>query len=241
LSIRRSESSFMENNFLQRLEMLVGPEALEILSNKRIIVFGVGGVGGQAAESLARSGIGSLTIVDRDIVDITNINRQIIALNSKIGQDKVEVLRQRLLDINPNLKITAIKEEVNFATLASFDLKSYDFVVDAIDSIYDKINLIMECVNHEIPIISSMGAGNRLDPTQVFIADIFQTTYDPLAKMIREHLRKAHVKKLAVVTSKEQPKKTLTRKPSSSPFVPPAYGLAIASYILNQYLMYNIK
>lgn len=231
----------MESNFLQRLEMLVGKEALDLLSSKRVIVFGVGGVGGQASESLVRAGIGHITIVDRDIVDVTNVNRQIIALHSEVGKIKVEVLKKRLIDINPELSIIALKSELNRETLGNFNLESYDFVVDAIDSVKDKLALIEFCNQHKLSLISSMGAGNRLDPTAVYITDIFKTSYDPLAKIIRSHLRKNNIKKLMVVTSKEAPKKTTTKTPSSSPFVPPSFGLAIASYVIRELLMYNIK
>jgi tRNA A37 threonylcarbamoyladenosine dehydratase len=229
------------DKFLHRIEMLVGEKNLMTIQSKKVIVFGVGGVGGQAAESIVRSGIGHITIVDRDVVDITNINRQVVALNSNVGDIKVEALRKRLLDINPNLGIKTIYDEVNETTINGFDLEEYDFVVDAIDSIRDKITLIEYCFLHQIPIISSMGAGNRFDPTKVIITDVFKTKDDPLAKIIRGALRKMAIKKLVVVTSLEPPVKTGLRTPSSSPFVPPAYGLAIASYIFQYFLNNNVK
>lgn len=231
----------MANKLTQRFEMLVGQDSIHVLRDKRVIVFGVGGVGGQAAESLVRSGIGHITIVDRDIVDETNINRQVVALVSAIGKVKVDVLKLRLLDINPLLDINAIKGELTRETLGNFDLNTYDFIVDAIDSVKDKIALVEYCYHQNLPLISSMGAGNRLDPTAVYITDIFKTSYDPLAKVIRAHLRKNNIEKLCVVTSEEAPKKTSGKTPSSSPFVPPAFGLAIASYVTRKLLMYNIK
>ncbi len=226
----------MVSNQFQRFNMLVGEEALALIAKKRVIVFGVGGVGGQAAESLVRAGFGHLTIVDRDIIDITNINRQIVALHSKVGKDKVTTLKERLLDINPNLDIVAIKNEINADTLHLFELDSFDFVVDAIDSIYDKLTLISYCNEHDIPMISSMGAGNRFDPTKVIVTDVFKTNYDPFAKVIRSQLRRLGVKKLAVVASSEIPQKTGHRTPASSPFVPPAFGLAIARYVFNYFI-----
>ena len=231
----------MANKLTQRFEMLVGQDSIHVLRDKRVIVFGVGGVGGQAAESLVRSGIGHITIVDRDIVDETNINRQVVALVSAIGKVKVDVLKSRLLDINPLLDINAINGELTRETLGNFGLDNYDFIVDAIDSVKDKIALIEYCYHQKLPLISSMGAGNRLDPTAVYITDIFKTSYDPLAKVIRAHLRKNNIEKLSVVTSEESPKKTSGKTPSSSPFVPPAFGLAIASYVIRKLLMYNIK
>lgn len=229
------------NKFLNRIEMLVGSENLMTIQTKKVIVFGVGGVGGQAAESMVRSGIGHITIVDRDVVDTTNINRQVVALHSNVGEIKVEALKIRLLDINPNLDIKAIFNEVNEKTIHDFELEHYDFVIDAIDSIRDKITLIEYCFSNQIPILSSMGAGNRFDPTKVIITDVFKTKDDPLAKIIRGTLRKKAIKKLVVVTSLEPPVKTGLRTPSSSPFVPPAYGLAIASYIFQYFLNNNVK
>lgn len=241
LFIPQFENLSMDNNIFQRFEMLVGSEVVNFLSERRIIIFGVGGVGGQAAESLVRAGLGHITIVDRDVVDITNINRQVIALHSTIGKSKIDVLKQRLLDINPHLEVVAIKQELNIETLEFFGLKSFDFIVDAIDSVKDKIALIKYCYDEKLNIICSMGAGNRLDPSLVYVTDIFKTNDDPLAKVIRSNLRKLEITKLVVVASKEVPKKTTTRTPASSPFVPPAFGLAIASYIVKYYLMYNIR
>lgn len=229
------------NKFLNRIEMLVGSENLMTIQTKKVIVFGVGGVGGQAAESMVRSGIGHITIVDRDVVDTTNINRQVVALHSNVGEIKVEALKIRLLDINPNLDIKAIFNEVNEKTIHDFELEHYDFVIDAIDSIRDKITLIEYCFSHQIPILSSMGAGNRFDSTKVIITDVFKTKDDPLAKIVRGTLRKKAIKKLVVVTSLEPPVKNGLRTPSSSPFVPPAYGLAIASYIFQYFLNNNVK
>lgn len=219
--------------------MLVKEEGIAKIKSLKVIVFGVGGVGGQAAESLVRAGIGHITIVDRDAVEISNTNRQIVALSSTLARAKVEVLKERLLDINPELSITALKQEINGDNIVNFNLESYDYVVDAIDSLKHKIALILYCLENNLKIVSSMGAGNRLDPTQVRIMDIFKTSYDPLAKMIRSTLRKNKMKRLMVATSLEAPFKTETKTPSSSPFVPPAFGLTIASYVIKQCLMYN--
>lgn len=223
------------------MEMLVGEQGLARINELKVVVFGVGGVGGQAAESLARAGISKIKLVDRDVVEISNTNRQIVALDSTIGHDKVAVLAQRIKDINPSICVEYEKKEVNATNLDDFNLCEYDFVVDAIDSIKDKLALIIYCLKKDINIISSMAAGNRLDPTQVVVMDLSKTSYDPFAKIIRSELRKIGLKHLPVVASLEAPFKTGSRTPSSSPFVPPAFGLVIASYIIRTVLMYNIK
>ncbi len=224
-----------------RTKALVGEEALKKLSNSHVLLFGVGGVGSFTAEALVRSGIGEITIVDYDIVDITNINRQLIALHSTIGLKKVDALRDRLLDINPELKIHAIDKKLDDKTLNSFFDVDYDYVIDAIDMVSSKLGLIKFCYNNGIKIISCMGTGNKLDPSKLVVTDIFKTSNCPLARVIRSELRKANVKGLKVVYSEEKPKpikdyenKSDDKKRivSSSSFVPSSAGLLIASEVV---------
>lgn len=201
------------------------------VGQSRIIIFGVGGVGGQALESLVRAGFKHITIVDRDVVEETNLNRQLIATVKTLGKPKVMVAKERMLEIDPEVTINTQFVEITEENITSFTLESYDFVVDAIDSFCAKMALIKYCLSNNIPLISAMGAGNRLDPTKIVISDIFKTSGDPLAKKIRAELRKANLKGLTVVSSAELPHENIGQKPGSSPFVPAASGLAIASYI----------
>ncbi len=241
---------------LARLELMVGSHALVRLAAKHVAVFGIGGVGGHAAEALCRSGVGSITIVDYDTVAETNINRQLAALHSTIGRSKVNVLAERCKDINPQCQINPLQEcysEDNSSQLLSDE---YDFVIDAIDMVSAKTHLIERCLEKNIPIISSMGAGNKWDPTQLRIADISETHTCPLAKVVRQRLRKDgwHAG-LTVVFSLERPARlsalerlndSCTRAadapmgqacvPGSTPFVPPAAGLVAASYVVGELL-----
>ena len=224
-----------------RTERLLGKEAMDILSNSHVAVFGVGGVGGYVCEALVRSGIGEISIIDHDTVALSNINRQIIALHSTLGRYKVDVMKERLLDINPEVKVNVYNTFYLPETADQFDLSEYDYVVDAIDTVSGKIALVMQAEKSHTPIISSMGAGNKLDPTRFEVADIYQTSVCPLAKVMRHELKKRGIRKLKVVYSKEEPVKTdnapeegsLRRStPGSTAFVPSVVGLIIAGEVV---------
>ena len=191
-------------NEFSRTELLLGAEAMEKLKNARVAVFGVGGVGGYAVEALARSGIGALDLIDDDRVCLTNINRQIIATRSTVGQYKVDVAKARVEDINPKCTVRIYKMFYTPETAGEFDFSQYDYVIDAIDTVTGKIELVMQARAAGTPIISSMGAGNKLDPTAFEVADIYETTICPLARVMRKELRKRGVEKLKVVYSKEE-------------------------------------
>ncbi|WP_087554690.1 tRNA threonylcarbamoyladenosine dehydratase [Clostridioides difficile] len=233
----------MENNFTTRTSFLVGDDGIEKLNNSNIIVFGVGGVGSFTVEALARAGVGNITIVDFDDVDITNINRQIPALHSTVGRYKVDVMEERILDINPNINIKKIRSLYNKDTSDEILTERYDYVVDAIDMVSSKIHLIETCEKKGLKIISSMGMGNKLDPTKIIVTDIHKTSTCPLAKVMRKELRDRGIKKLKVVYSTEQPielkKKVMNGRkvtPGSVSFVPSVGGLIIASVIVNELL-----
>lgn len=216
----------------ERTELVLGSTALEKLKNSKVIVFGLGGVGGYVCEMLVRSGLGEITVVDSDVVSESNLNRQIIALTSTLGKPKVEVLKNRLLDINPKLKITAILKRYEESTKDDFLLENYDYVIDAIDSLREKFLLIKTCKQANANIISSMGAGNRSGIPHFEIADISKTSYDPLAKKIRVMLKKENIKKLTVCYTKE-PAKTI--KPTASvAYYPSVCGITIASFVINE-------
>lgn len=233
----------MENNFTTRTSFLVGDDGIEKLNNSNIIVFGVGGVGSFTVEALARAGVGNITIVDFDDVDITNINRQIPALHSTVGRYKVDVMEERILDINPNINIKKIRSLYNKDTSDEILTERYDYVVDAIDMVSSKIHLIETCEKKGLKIISSMGMGNKLDPTKIVVTDIHKTSTCPLAKVMRKELRDRGIKKLKVVYSTEQPielkKKVMNGRkvtPGSVSFVPSVGGLIIASVIVHELL-----
>ena len=222
----------MDSRFA-RTELVLGLQAMEKLYRARVIVFGVGGVGGHTVEALARSGVGHLTIVDFDKVEVTNINRQLVALHSTIGKSKVEVLKNRLLDINPDIDVVAIEKFYLPENEQEFDLSKYDYVVDAVDNMSAKINLVLRANELNVPIISAMGAGNKINPTMLEVSDIYKTSVDPLAKILRHELRKRNIKKLKVVYSKEEPVKNENRTvPGSTSFVPSTMGLIIASEVI---------
>ncbi|GAA0698321.1 tRNA threonylcarbamoyladenosine dehydratase [Paraclostridium ghonii] len=230
----------MNKNFKTRTGLIIGNEGLEKLQNANVIVFGVGGVGSFAAEAIARAGVGKMTIVDFDDVDITNINRQIPALHSTVGKYKVEVMKERILDINPDIDIKAIRAKYTAQNSKEILCEDYDYVVDAIDMVTSKIHLIESCINKKLNIISSMGMGNKLDPTKIVVTDIYKTQMCPLAKVMRKELRDRKIKKLKVVYSTEQPielkEKIMNGKkitPGSISFVPSVGGLTIASVVIN--------
>ena len=239
-----------------RITRMVGSSWIECLQNKKVAVFGLGGVGSYVVEALVRNGIGELVLVDHDIIDITNLNRQLYALHSTIGMNKVDVARARCLDINPNLKITTYQQfylpDQGMETI----FEDCDFVVDAIDTVSGKIALVMQAKEHNTPIICSMGAGNKMDPTAFEVSDIYKTSVDPLARVMRYELKKRKVRKLKVVYSKEIPikpmedtensckhncvcppgteRKCTARRqvPGSNAFVPSTVGLIIAGEVI---------
>lgn len=218
-----------------RTELLLGQEAMEKLADSRVAVFGVGGVGGYVTEALARSGVGALDLIDNDTVAESNLNRQIIALRSTLGRYKTEVMRERVLDINPECRVQVHQCFYLPETAAEFDFRKYDYVVDAIDTVTGKIGLVLQAQEAGTPIISSMGAGNKLDPTAFEVADIYQTSVCPLARVMRRELKSRGVKGLKVVYSREAAKEPLIKErkmPGSTAFVPSVAGLIIAGEVI---------
>ena len=228
----------MTDERFQRTKLLLGEENFLKLQKSTVAVFGIGGVGSFTVEALARSGVGHLVLIDKDNVDITNINRQIHALTSTVGKSKVEVMRERIFEINPAAKVDTVQKfYLPDEPVENFFICRYDYVVDAIDTITAKINLASECQKRGIKIISSMGAGNKLDPAQFKVADIFQTKVDPVAKVMRKKLKEYGVKNLKVVYSEEVPRKidvgNLTGKViGSAAFVPSVAGLILAAEVV---------
>lgn len=221
----------MDERF-SRTVRVVGEENMNKIQNSSVIVFGLGGVGGAAAESLVRAGVGRIGIVDKDIVDITNINRQIIATDDTVGMKKTDALENRLLSINPDLKIDKYDLFYLPETADSVDLTKYDFIVDCIDNVTAKLELIVRAERVGIPIISSMGTGNKLHPELLEISDINKTSVCPLARVMRRELKKRNISKLTVVYSKEEPVKTDSSVPGSMSFTPPVAGYLITSYVI---------
>ena len=227
------------NKQFDRLIPLIGEDALKKLHNSNVIVFGVGGVGGNLVEALVRSGIGKITIVDGDVVEESNINRQLVATKSTVGKSKVKVLKERLLDINDECEVTAINKLYLPSNKDEFDLSKYDYIVDAIDNVSAKIELISEAEKLNKSMISAMGAGNKLDPTKLEVAYLKDTSVDPLAKILRHELAKRSINyNLKVVYSKEQPVKVDIKDdkrrgtPGSTSFVPPVMGLIMAGEVI---------
>ena len=230
-----------------RTELLIGKEAVKKLNNSRVAVFGIGGVGGHCAEALVRSGVGTIDIVDNDVIAESNINRQIVALHSTIGRYKTEVMKERLLDINPDVKVNEYRCFFLPENASQFPFDKYDYVVDAVDTVTAKIAIIMAAQEHGTPVISSMGAGNKLHPEMFEIADIYKTSVCPLAKVMRQELKKRGVKKLKCVYSKEEPLQPTEESfggelpapdasrrsvPGSSAFTPSVAGLIIAGEVI---------
>jgi len=216
-----------------RLELLL-KDKMKIVQNKTILIIGVGGVGGYVLESLARLGVKNLIIVDGDVVDITNINRQIIALHSTIGRPKVEVFKERIIDINPDCKVTSIYEFLTPDKINDLITYNIDYVVDACDTTEVKKEIIRVCIKKGVPFITCMGTGNKVDPTKLEITDIRKTEYDPLAKIIRKMVRDENIKgKIPVICSKERPIKHEGNVVASCSFVPSVAGLLCTSYIVN--------
>ena len=243
-------------NQFSRTELLFGKEAMEKLASSRVAVFGIGGVGGYAVEALVRSGIGAIDLIDDDRVCLTNLNRQLYATRKTIGQYKVDVAVQRIAEINPDVKVQTFKTFYGPATASEFDFSQYDYIIDAIDTVSGKIELVLRAQAAKTPIISSMGAGNKLDASAFEVADIYQTSVCPLAKVMRRELSRRGVKELKVVYSKEKPitpiedmaisckehcicppgtaRKCTQRRqvPGSNAFVPPVVGLIIAGEVI---------
>lgn len=228
----------MNDRFLRTIGV-IGEDNFKKLNNSSVIVFGLGGVGGAACEALVRSGIGSVAIVDKDVVDITNINRQIIATDETVGMKKTDAMKKRLLSINPSLKI--VKYDLFYLpeTADEINLSEYDFAVDCIDNVTAKLELVERCNRLGVPVISSMGTGNKLHPEMLEIADISKTSVCPLARVMRRELKKRGINKLPVVYSKEEPVKTELSVPGSMSFTPPVAGYLICSYVVRKLLDIN--
>lgn len=227
----------MDNRFL-RNEMLFGKNSTDKLNGKNVAVFGVGGVGGYVVEALARAGVGNITVIDSDVVDITNINRQIIALDSTVGLPKVEVIKKRISDINPNSTVNAINMFFLPENADRIDFKKYDYIVDAVDTVTAKLSIIECAEKSNVPVISSMGTGNKTDPTKFMVSDIYKTSVDPLARVMRNECRKRNIKTFKVVYSTETPVANSDNKniPASCSFVPPVAGFIIAGEVIKDLL-----
>lgn len=225
------------SDIFERTRMLLGDDAVEKLNNSRVAVFGVGGVGGYVVEALARSGVGELDVFDKDTVSVSNINRQIIATQSTVGMSKVEAIKARVAEINPQCAVHAHEVFYLPENADNYDFSEYDYIVDAIDTVTAKIEIIKRAKEKNIPVISSMGTGNKLDPTRLEVADIFKTEVCPLARVMRRELRNRGINHLKVVYSKEEPQKTNVEEngkavPGSVAFVPSVAGLIIAGEVI---------
>lgn len=219
---------------LERLELIIDKETLETFSNINVLLVGVGGVGGACLEALVRLGIKNITIIDNDVFDISNLNRQILSTRSNIGHKKVLEAEIRAKDINPDISITTKDMFLNEANINEIGYKQYDYIIDCCDTMTTKLLLIKKSIEYNIKIISSMGTGNRIDPTKLELTNIWKTNYDPVAKVIRKMLRDNNIKdKIPVLVSKEHPIKISSRKPGSTSLVPNVAGFYIASYIFN--------
>lgn len=219
-----------------RTEMLLGKEAIKRLSRCRVAVFGIGGVGGYTVEALARAGIGKIDLIDSDKIEKSNINRQIIALNSTVGMYKVDAAAARIRDINPDCDVKTFKTFFMPDNAGEIDFSVYDYVVDAVDTVTAKKQLVISCANAGVPVISAMGAGNKLDAAAFKVADIYDTSVCPLCRVMRRICKENGIKRLKVVYSKEQPLKPIDseneRLPGSVPYVPAVCGLIIASEVI---------
>lgn len=225
----------------ERTELLLGKSAIDILRKSRVAVFGIGGVGGYVCEALIRSGVGAFDLIDADKISVSNLNRQIIATRKTIGRDKTEVMKERMSDINPSADIRVYQRFFLPENAEEFPFQEYDYVVDAVDTVTAKLTLVQKAMEHKIPIISSMGAGNKLDGSLFRVADIYQTKVCPLARVMRRELKKRGVKSLKVVYSEEQPVvpnkeqksgEDVRKIPGSTAFVPSVAGLLIAGEVI---------
>ncbi|MBQ7308473.1 MAG: tRNA threonylcarbamoyladenosine dehydratase [Clostridia bacterium] len=230
----------MKNQF-ERTYMLIGDENLNKLKNSKIAIFGIGGVGGFVAESLARCGVGELHLIDNDTINVSNLNRQIIALHSTIGKYKVDVMEDRIKDINPNCRVFKYKEFILEETISNIPIKNLDYVIDAIDTMTGKLAIIKQCNNFNVKVISCMGTGNKVDPTCFLIKDIFETKVCPVCKVMRKLLKQNNIKSLKVLYSIENPITPLLtlennenhrQIPASISFVPSVAGLLISSEVV---------
>ena len=250
-------------NQFSRTELLLGKDGIEKLASSRVAIFGIGGVGGYTVEALARSGVGTFDLIDADKICITNINRQIYALRSTVGKYKVDVAKDRILDINPNAVVNTYKTFYTPETADEFDFSQYDYVVDAIDTVVGKLKIVEKAKEAKIPVISSMGAGNKMNPALFEVTDIFKTSVCPLAKVMRQELKKRKIRKLKVVYTKEIPikpnddieisckkhcvcppgtvRKCTARRqiPGSNAFVPSVVGLIIAGEVVKDLIGYG--
>ena len=250
-------------NQFSRTELLLGKDGIEKLASSRVAIFGIGGVGGYTVEALARSGVGTFDLIDDDKICITNINRQIYALRSTVGKYKVDVAKDRILDINPNAVVNTYKTFYTPETADEFDFSQYDYVVDAIDTVVGKLKIVEKAKEAKIPVISSMGAGNKMNPAMFEVTDIYKTSVCPLAKVMRQELKKRKIRKLKVVYSKEIPikpnddieisckkhcvcppgtvRKCTARRqiPGSNAFVPSVVGLIIAGEVVKDLIGYG--
>lgn len=228
------------NDMFSRTEMLLGTEAMATLKNSKVAVFGIGGVGGYVVEALSRAGVGRIDLIDNDCVSESNINRQIIATTNTVGMMKTEVAKQRILDINPTVEVNTFNLFILPQNIDDFNFDGYSYVIDAIDTVSGKIAIIEKCNELNIPVISSMGTGNKLDPTQFEVTDIYKTSVCPLARVMRTELKKRGIKKLKVLYSQEQPVKPENPQtaengkaiPGSISFVPSVAGLIIGGEVI---------
>lgn len=219
---------------LERLEYLISKEDLENFTNSNVLLIGVGGVGGSCLEALVRLGLNNITIIDNDVFEISNLNRQILSTRNNIGKSKVKEAILRAKSINPNINIIGTETFLNEANIDEIEYNKYTYIIDCCDTMTTKIQLIKKSLQYNIKIISSMGTGNRLDPTKLKLTNIWDTNYDPVAKTIRQLLRKEKINnKIPVLTSTEQPIKIKSRKPGSTSLVPNVAGFYIASYVFN--------
>lgn len=231
----------MQGQF-DRIESLLGSSIIDVLKEKKVAIFGIGGVGGYVCEALARSGVGSFVLIDKDNVSITNINRQIIASLDTIGMDKTKVMKDRILSINPNANVEVHNCFFLPENKDNFNFSEYDYVIDAVDTVTAKIQIILCAKEAHVPVISAMGAGNKINPSMLMVSDIYKTSVDPLAKVMRAEMKKRRINKLKVVYSKEKPLKPVSpiidlenpkkNVPGSLCFVPAAMGLMIASEVI---------
>ncbi len=230
-------------DFTSRTEALLGKDAITKLNNARVAIFGLGGVGGFVVEALVRAGVGEIAVIDFDTVSLTNINRQIIATVNTIGRKKTDLIKERALSINPNIKVNTFDLFYSDETESQFDFSNYDYIVDAVDTVSAKVKIILNAINNGVSVISCMGTGNKLDPTAFKVEDISKTSYCPLAKAVRHELKKHGVENgVKVLFSTEQPLKTLVtiedenkkdgRAPGSISFVPPVAGLIIGGQVI---------
>ncbi len=235
----------MKNYEFMRTELLLGEEKMELLKNKKIVVLGIGGVGSFSTESLARCGVGNLTLVDKDTIDITNLNRQIHATHNTVGLNKVDVMKERILTINPDCNVQTHKVFIDKSNIEHIITSDTDYVIDAIDTVTSKIDVIEYCNKKNIKLICSLGTGNKIDPTKFEISDIYKTSVCPLAKVMRKELKSRGIKKQKVVFSTELPSKInyppqfegLRKKPPASiSFVPPVAGMILSSAVIKDLL-----